>query len=546
MRIPQFVLLVLATIALFTGPVCGQEEMKIIGPDGTDVTSTIQKLMEDNPIALKEMSRLFKDIKKPSNAADKASEGLQKASKELFVNWAIKIDRMGNTFLVDQGNPETSQQFPISGGARFLNQSVNRAIRPGLVGADMGTCSSGQGVGGYGNKTTSGAGSTAGQGSNATPGDGSAGGQGSNTIPGDGSTGCQGTNLTPGSDASCDSGSSCDIPNWDNGFSSSSFGKTWSNPGTGSQNDHGSNVQVPAGYEVKTGFNKVDINVQDITPPRLLVQIDVPGQSPSVLSIRDLAIHQPVLRLPEKTSPGQFYTQNNLSPFNSKGLIEKGFFQTKNKKVRADGTIFDPKGKLLSLEEVVPAASDADMRTFVSDIKGAKMKVIKGIFVPEDVRIKVSASAIDEDETYSKIQPEEGQELNRYNKSVNSVGAAFEKYMKSDAAKDPQANGFAFHPQDGEQINFPGLKAGSLKWSIVQKEGDTFSEYASSSDPGFPHSVIFRKVDFKGSTDPDTSNYKLLAEVTDKSGNRTSVEIPIWVTPVSFNSRMIDADQERK
>ena|GEM_PF-4563076 len=83
--------------------------------------------------------------------------------REIYVNWALKIDSQGKAYLVDQGNPETSQQFPIAGGARVFNGCTLRKIQKATNGGN------GQ-ASGKSSATTSGAGSTSGSGSNATPG----------------------------------------------------------------------------------------------------------------------------------------------------------------------------------------------------------------------------------------------------------------------------------------------------------------------------------------------------------------------------------------
>lgn len=512
--------LVFAMVWCLVAGTAGAEAMKILGPDGQDITTKMQSLMEDNPTVMREMSRLFKEVENARNKQGAAGSGSGSGSgSELFINWAIKIDANGKAYLVDEGHPETSQQFPLAGGARMFNYCTMRKIS----GSGSGSSASGTGLGGSGGGTGAG-GSLAGN---------NQGGGGAGTGAGGSGTGVD-----------------TSFPNAGNGFSANGFGTNWNNPGSGNANA-GLPAGADSGYQVDTDFNKVDIGVKDVTPPNLTITIEMPGQSSSLLTVQPSKDHQPVLKLPAQTSPRDFYTNNSASPFNTRALAESGYLQTKVKKVRGEGVVFDPSGRFTTVEHTVSARGNADWSRFESQLTPSTTRPEWALYVPEDVRFKIMVEAADEDEVYKTIQPPEGQQLNAYNQSVNRLGDAFTDYMRTTAAQAQQAQqqnpNYAFNANDPAAIAFPGVEKNSVKWKIVQRDGGSTSDYLVPTDNTISVPVMFRNANYQpGSVDYSRYAYALVAEATDKAGNKTSIEMPIWVTSVSFGSKVMESGGDRK
>lgn len=480
----------------------GEPAMKILGPDGQDITGNIQQLIEDNPAMMMEMSRAFNSAKQAANSAQKKA-GQNDGDTELFVNWAVQLNEDGTMDIVDQGNPETCQQFPVAGGARMFNACVMRRVKSSIAQGCEGSDSEDGGLAGI---TDSGNGA-------ASP---------------------------LGQAGLSDFGNA--FPTADNGFSADGYGSKWGPNSSGNLADSGFGDNI----EVTTSSNKVDIGVQDVSPPRLFFSLDsADGRPSSSLSVQAAQAHEPVVSIPEDTTLQDFYKNQSISPFKPQDLIGKGLVQGKQRSLIADGTLFNPEGTFEQLKTVVRSEPDAYAKNFNTEFDPGNLGEIKAIFVPQNVRIKIQADATDEDEVFEEIHPEPGEELDRYNQATTNLGLAYQRYI-NDMRSQENAPTNVLQGNDDYTATFPGIKPGSLKWKVVQRTGGTEVEYASPSEPKAPLHVLFRKHDFKSvDEDPDNCNFMLVGEVEDQAGNKTALRIPIWVTATSFNPQTIQSDQNR-
>ncbi|MBF0406715.1 MAG: hypothetical protein HQM10_05140 [Candidatus Riflebacteria bacterium] len=457
----------------------GSEPMKIVGPNGEDITGTVNKLMEDNPNVAREFSRVFNEANKTAGAQGSSGTSTNASGTELSIRWTIKIDQNGKAYMIDENNPETTQQFPIGGGSRMLNSCTMRKINSA----------------------------------------------GSND--GDSAMGSSGI---------------VNLPNASNGFSSSGLLNNGNNQGANSSAGFGNN----SGYSVTTSSNKVDVQVQDVTPPRLSVNIEaLDGRSGSLLEIKDTVAHQPLVKIPADSNPNDFYKNNSISPYDFQALAAKGLLNPKQKTVSVQGTVFSYNGSFTEKKDNVTSLPDAEWQKVTFPVEPGQLTNVKGIFIPEDVRIKFSAAATDEDEDYDEIKAEEGKTLNPYNTSTNNIGNAYKDFMK--APKDPSSEpSYAVQPQNGT-ILFPGIKKDSLKWKIIEKTPTGEQDYAVPEDPKSPFSVLFRVADpiTDENVNPEDARYFLIAEVADTNGNETSVKLPIWVTKVSTGYQTIEQKSNR-
>lgn len=508
----------LALCALVVSSVLAAEPaMKILGPDGQDITGNIQQLMEDNPAVMREFSQAFKQIEQaanqlegqnpqaaPADADAPAAEGTPAADNgaaapatdggektELFVKWTVQLNDDGTMALVDQGNPECTTQYPVGGGSRMFNVCTMRKIQSSLTqnGAQSGTLS--------------------------------------------------GDDL-PDPNSTSGSGGGFNFPNAGNGFSSSGFGNTWG-PGIG----NGSGSGFGNGVSVTTSGNKVDISTLDVTPPELFISLDASdGRMSSAIKVNSALAHEPIVQIPEDSNPRTFYGDQAVSPFRPGDMMASGLVQGKGKKLTAEGMMFDPKGEFLKVEASTRAQPVAGTKNFDVQFTPSNLGDVKAIYVPENVRMKILTQAIDADEDFETIQPEPGQNLNRYNMAINNLGAAFQDFRREAAKTDAQVS-HIFSGNENNTGTFPGIKAGSLQWKVVQRQGGTDVDYAVPPAPDSALHVLFRKSDYKAGANPEDANFFLTGEVKDLAGNLTALRIPIWVTPTSFESSTMQQQSER-
>jgi hypothetical protein len=511
--------------------------MKILGPDGQDITGNIQEIMEDSPLMVQEFSRAFDKIVDAANKAagenagkqsdddsdepaevevansggssggssgdasgdasgevsgdasgdvsgDEVAEGGEdgeeggeggdvEVEEELFIKWTVQLNEDGTMGLVDQGNPEVTAQFPVGGGSQMFNVCTVAKIT----------------------KSINEKGAIAG------------------TLTGDIVT-------------------EKEPPVPANGFSSAGFDQTWTNGSTnGDDNSYAGDVSV------STSANKIDVAVLDITPPELFITLDASdGRSSSIINIKSTASHEPVIQIPEDSNPRDFYEDEDASPFDPDRMLSNGYIQGKAKLVTAEGSLFNPTGDHEKLEATLRSELIPGTRNYDAKIKGDNLGDIKALYVPENVRLRILMQAVDADETFDEIIPDEGEDLNKYNAVVNSIGQVYQDFRRDVNKGEGQVN-HIFAGRSDNTATFPGIKAGSLQWQIVLKDGSLDTEYAAPTDPETPLHVIFRQSDYVADADPEDANYFLVSEVEDDAGNKTTVRIPIWVTPTSFETR---------